>query len=201
MTHKDLRNLNGDLLCSLAIVTTGKDPLENDILSLGLIPLNSEITASTKYLPQAVEIRPRFPENGKSPNGARSIKDFLKFGIDHFDAAERLLRLFSSGLDLQEGKRIQPIVHDWGSMRPHLEELFGPLNFEYYFSDRVRDIKTIALAINDRAAFRAKAFPFPKVKLSYLLSQLNIPHALKVDGLSRALYTAEVYKRIMSLDI
>ena len=57
----------------------------------------------------------------------------------------------------------------------------------------------LAIAINDKAAFRGEAIPFNRVGLGSLCNKFNIVNANAHDALADALAEAEVYRALLQL--
>lgn len=194
--HLDFKHLNSDLLCSVAILTTGSDPEQHDMLSLAIIPLDVHLKPSKEYRFLYARLKPRFG-TGTPPRGLHEgIQHYQLFGQDWWDAAKRFDQWIER-LELKHNKRIQPLGHQYQTVRPWLIEWLGRATYEQSFSEQVRDITTAALAKNDACAWRAEPCPFPKHHLSYYRSQLNQPAIPLVDSLEYAKAYPEVYGEIL----
>ena len=71
--------------------------------------------------------------------------------------------------------------------------------FEDIWYSHARDGMLLAIAINDKAAFRGEAIPFNRVGLGSLCNKFNIVNANAHDALADALAEAEVYRALLQL--
>lgn len=199
--HKDFVHLNGDLLCAIDVRTSGPDPQEHDILDICILPLTSNLTFSRVYLPYMMQIKPRYVEFVDKRHTSRTCKEplshYINQGLSYYQSAT----LFDEWFDrfqLKEGKRIQPLVYDTRIL-PFIREWLGPNNFADRFSEKVRSVESVALFINDKAAFKATPYPLPKTTLSYLCNKLSVERDNLKDTLDTAKVLGLVYKEMMKL--
>lgn len=197
-------HLNGNLLCAIDIETTGLDPDKHEIYEISIIPLNGQYDVNPKYMPFDILLKPEKTDNidwegmRKTGNADRVVESRLK-GFDQFDAADALVD-WKDRLKLPEKKRIVPLAHNWGGLdKAFILKWLGPLTFDQVFHFHYRDTMATALFLNDRADLSNEQIPFPKVNLTYLISQLK----LDVQGRSHcaaddAMNTARVYKQLLT---
>ena len=193
-------NLNGHLLCAIDTETTGFDPKKHEIIEVAIVPLNSDCRPMEGVLPLHLYLRPDKVENIE-PDALTTTKlklaDVLKRGIDPFKAADIFEEWFER-LGLPEGKKIEPLGHNYGFDKAFLKAWLGDLSYEHFFHFMDRDTMTSALFQNDHAIFHAERCPFPKVNLIYLCSQLDVKHTKAHTALNDALVTAECYRRMLT---
>jgi len=193
-------HLNGNILCAVDVETTGRDPEKHDIIQIAVLPLDSQIKPRKDILPFYMEIAPRRPENAElSAGGVNKLQlaKIINEGMDSYRAADLLEEWFLK-LKLPENKRISPLAQNWCFDRGFLIQWLGPRMFEFIFDGRYRDTMTAALYCNDKADFMGEAFPYPKVNLEYLSSQLKVENIKAHDALSDCVTTAEVYRRMLT---
>ncbi len=164
-----MKHLNSNLLCAVAIKTTGPDPKKHELLEIAIIVLSPDCKVSKKHMPFNILFRPE-----KIQRAAYSLKNELVtkcmgHGVDLYDAAEMLDDWFEK-LELRRGKQIMVLNHSWAKNRGFIEDWIQPTSFEKMFSKEYRDPQSIGLYINDRCDFRNEPCTFPKVKLSYMCS-------------------------------
>lgn len=199
-----MKHLNGNLICSIDIETTGLNAFEHEIYQLAVVPLDNMLNPHPRYLPFLVNMKPDKVETidwdgVKKVGGTNRLKEALKTGIDKFKCADYLVEWFDA-LKLPEFKKICPLAQNWAGIdKAFIQEWLGQQTFDMLFSPWYRDTMSAALFLNDRADILNERVPFPKVNLSYLCSQLNVPHVRAHDATADALVTAEVYKKLIRL--
>ena len=91
------------------------------------------------------------------------------------------------------------MAQNWAGIdNAFIKEWVGPLGMNYIFSHQVRDTRTAALFINDRAAWMGHRIPFPKTDLTYLANVLGIEHRGAHRAANDALVTSQVYQKLMT---
>lgn len=215
MSRRLLSHLNSNIICAVSIKTTGYTPFYHDLVSIAIVPLNGVFGINKDYIPFCLDIVPNRPENidwdlknaitmeSNSVNKNIDTEDIITSrsrlskiaadGMDSFKAAE-LLEAWFEKLNLKEKKKIVPLAYNWKFSAPFiLDWLAGPLNFDYFFDSRYRDIATIACFLNDYEDWRNRPVPFPKVTKKYLCSQLKIEHDHRDDCVADCLIIREIY--------
>ena len=194
-------HLNGNLMCAVDVETTGLDPNVNEIVQICVLPLNAHCQPDTKVQPFDILIKPEnidgIDKNLKGVFRERIIKA-INTGIPAYDAADLLNDWFEK-LHLAERKRVSPLGHNWPFDRSFLIKWLGPQNYEYIFDGRYRDTQAVALFLNDRAWMNVEQYPYPKVTLRYISTQLRIDSAKDKfhDAMYDCIITAEIYRRMM----
>lgn len=192
---------NGHLLCSIDLETTGLDFSKHDIVSIAIVPLNSQlfVLKHKRIKPFVMTLQPRRPENIDYvgiPYSRAKLAEMINTGIDSWRASDYFGEWFSK-LELAPRKRIMPLGINWTFDRSFLIEWLGRLEFEHIFDGRYRDLMCTALFCNDVADMAVEQTPYPKVNLRYLASTLKVEHYNQHDALSDAVVTAECYRRMI----
>ena len=102
-------------------------------------------------------------------------------------------------LDLPFKKSLVPMAHNWAFEASFLKEWMGIPLFEEIWYSHARDGMLLAIAINDKAAFRGEPIPFNRVGLGSLCRKFNIVNANAHDALADALAEAEVYRALLQM--
>ena len=116
--------------------------------------------------------------------------------MDKYEAADLFVEWFYK-LKLAENKRIMPLAHNWTFDSSFIKKWLGPKTYGFHIDGRYRDSMSIAQYINDKADHKNERIPFPKVNLSYIASQLKIPHESAHTALGDCVVTGEVYRELV----
>lgn len=195
----NLVHLNGSVMCAIDCETTGTDPMKHDIIEISIVPLDSNLKPIQTIMPFCMLLQPGRPQNIKQSATrihGHTRAELERDGIEPMKAADLFDEWFER-LKLPFGKRIVPLAHNWPFDRSFIKQWLGEEHFNQYFSALYRDTMVAAQYFNDRAAFHAEKVPFNKVNLSYLASELEIPHERAHSALADCLVTAQVYKKLM----
>lgn len=202
-TTAGMKNLNGDILCAIDVETTGFVPGYNDIWQIAILPLGPDIQSNKKLMPFYMDIALKRPET-VNPKAVKLTRiDFarrMQRAQDAFIVADQLDEWFER-LHLPAYKKICPLAQNWPFDREFVKEWLGDETFFQLFSPRYRDTMSTALFMNDCAEFSGDIFPYPKVNLPYLGSQLKVANAKAHDALQDCLQTAEIYRRMVMANI
>jgi len=196
-----MQHLNGHLLCAIDCETTGLIAGFHDIIQICFLPLDSRCDPSTEYLPFDLKLIPRRKEN-IDPKALRinrsHISDILLSGVDPDIGADLFDDWFDS-LKLPEGKRIMPLAHNWPFDSAFIIDWMGWLNFNFRIDGRFRDTMAIASYYNDVADIYNEQYPYPKVTLRYIASQMEIlvDESRTHDAIYDCVLTAEIYKKLL----
>jgi DNA polymerase III epsilon subunit-like protein len=197
--NMNLIHLNGNIMCAVDVETTGLDVQQHDIVEICVLPLNANLDPIQTKFPFDMLLQPGRPQN-IDPRATRTHKhklvELMTSGIEQFKAADLFDEWFEK-LDLPFGKKIVPLAHNWPFDHGFIQAWLGIEHFNHYFSPLYRDTMAAAQYFNDRATFHANEIPFNKVTLSYLASQLYVPHEHSHNALNDCLTTAAVYKKLM----
>jgi DNA polymerase III epsilon subunit-like protein len=184
-------------MCVIDTETTGLDDAVHEIIEVCVMPLDTNI--KPVGLPFHMFLLPTHIETSDSPaleKNKTTKHQIMSRGVDSMKAADAFHDWFMK-LGLPEGKKIEPLGHNLGFDLGFIQKWLGFANFSYYFNYHKRDTAAIALYLNDRADLRAERYPFPKVNLSYLCSQLNVINLAPHTALGDCLATAEVYRKLL----
>jgi len=199
MSERSLIHLNGNLLCSIDVETTGLIPGFHDIIEVAILPLNSDFTPRKDILPFNVLIKPKRLDNIDPKAMSVNKLDLLQImreGFDPYFAAE-LFDKWVEKLKLPLGKQIAPLAQNWPFDREFISDWLGKEGFNLSFFYGVRDLKVAANFINDCFDFRAEPPPFPKQNLSFLCNLLGVQNSRAHRALEDAAATAECYKKLV----
>jgi DNA polymerase III epsilon subunit-like protein len=172
-----MKHLNRNLLCALAIRTTGSDAQKHKLLEIAIIPLTPTCDINKDVLPFNILFR---PDDKTLTRAEYSIDNELTskcmgMGIEEFEAGELFDKWFEK-LGLPLGKKIMPLAHNWAAKRDFIKEWLQPTGFNLAFSEHYRDPQAIGLFINDSMDIRNELCPFPKVKLSYMAAMQKVEY-------------------------
>lgn len=168
-------HLNSNLLCAVAIQTTGPDAQKHELLEIAVIPLNEKCEIKKKGLPFNVMIKPEYPQRAEYNIPNDYLMHVCKVGFDKYDAADLFEKWFYK-LELKDNKRIMVLAHDWAFKRDFIKEWLQPTAFSTCFDTRYRDTQAIGLFYNDYFDRLAEPCPFPKVALSYMSAMRRIDY-------------------------
>ena len=198
---------NGNQLCAVDTETTGLDPFTHEILTLAIIPLDSNIEPRTDVTPFHILMKPDFPAK-VDPEALKvnklTMEEIMEKGFDK-DTAMTLLEDWISKLGLPvtgtgRPKRMIPLGQNFAGFDKHfLIGWLGYLQYNEWFDYHMPDTMNVAAFLNDRAALRAEKVPFAKINLTYLASTLKVPHDRAHDALQDALTAARVYKAMLKM--
>lgn len=200
-TYPGLLHLNGNLLVSVDLETTGLRPGYHEIAQIACVPLDSELKPSTILRPFYTDIKPNFPERAeKQAQFKHNIPmDQLLLHAPDQDKVKDLFVEWFQSLDLPFKKSLVPMAHNWAFESAWLKEWLGITLFDETWFSHARDGMLLAIAINDRAAMRGEAIPFNRVGLGSLCRKFNIVNINAHDALADALAEAEVYRALLQM--
>jgi DNA polymerase III epsilon subunit-like protein len=199
-------HLNSSVVCVIDCETTGLNPSVHDIWSLTIIALDNHFRPDPRFLPFDILIKPARPENYDRHNKFLDHAGIQKATLEGFDftRAVDLFERWYDQLQLKDSKNIVPLGHNYTFDKGFLQQLFGPLNYDYYFHYHYRDSMVTALYINDRFNMTSmkvsgQSYPYPKVNLKYLATTLGVPLEHAHTSMDDAICTAECYRRLIML--
>jgi DNA polymerase III epsilon subunit-like protein len=200
--HSQAVHHNGNILCAIDTETTGLKPGYHEIWQVAVVPLKSDLTVNTSILPFYTEIVPNHPERIE-PDARKVCKlddarleRLIREGIDCWRAADLLDEWFQR-LNLGFRKQIIPLAHNWPHDAAFLLDWLGHASFNAFFFGH-RDTLAVANMLNDIADMNNEPWPFPKVGLKYLCSQMKVENTNPHDALGDAVATAECYRRLVT---
>lgn len=192
-------HLNGHILCSIDLETTGLDPSTDEIIQIAIVPLNAELRPWKEKTPFLHYMAPKNPEL-IDPKKASVSKDKLSecmiYGLCP-DRVADLLAAWYAKLELPEKKRICPLGQNYAFDMQFLINWLGKLHYESMFDGRYRDTMCAALFSNERADFKGEPVPYPHQSLAHLCKYLKVENINPHDAYSDAVATAEVYRQLV----
>jgi DNA polymerase III epsilon subunit-like protein len=194
-------HLNGNLIVAIDTETTGLDRDKHEIIEIAALPLNSQLEPHKGILPFEMTMKPMkniedIDMKALGVNRQRLTK-IMTNSLTPDRVADLFIRWYEK-LNLGSNRRLSPLAHNWVFDCPFIRDWLGPATFDLIFDGRFRDVMSTANFINDRAEFMgAIRIPYPKVKLTYLASQMNIDHSDAHNALPDCRITAAVYKRLV----
>lgn len=197
--HNAPVHLNGDIFCAVDTETTGPDPQLHSIIEICILPLNGDYSMNKTVLPFNTLMQPiqgKLIEHEALAKNKIDLASVYLNSLDAYKVADLLVEWFER-LQMNVGKRIVPIAHNWPFDRAFLIEWLGIKTFELLFSFNYRDSMALAGSINDRADMNNQKIPFPKYGLSYLAKQFNIENPDPHRALGDCYTTAAVYKQLL----
>lgn len=202
-----LQHLNGNLLCSVDIETTGLRSDWHELIQLGILPLNGDLKPMLE--PFDITVLPEHPER-ISPQAMKVNRIKLnEITLDRWDGQAIFEDWFDKTVTANGFKKISMLGHNLNFDIPFIYQYFDynlenpeKANADIWFDTRnIRDSKRFAESLNDLAYFRGLDFPFPKTNLKYMCNRFGISTDKAHDALIDAYHTAEVYRNLMSLRI
>lgn len=192
---------NSNILCVIDIETSGTDPAKHDILQIAVLPLGPDLKPDTRLPFFNMDLQPikpkRFVEPGAMRTNGLDWDHLQQTALDPWKVSE-MFESWWQGLGLPLRKAIIPLAHNWPFECRFLHEWLGPVAMEDYFFG-YRDSMALANSINDMADMQNEPYPFPKVGLKYLCSQLKVENERAHDALSDCIATAEVYRKMVTM--
>ncbi len=202
MAIRSMIHLNGNIMAAVDVETTGLDPKKHDLIQVCVLPLDSDMQPNKEFTPFYIDLRPERVENidyqAMEITKVRLNKLILT-GLDPFQAVDLFYAWFKK-LPLGVNKRISSLAHNWPFDRGFLIEWLGISMFEEIFDGRFRDTMAATLYCNDRAAFNAERYPYPKHGLKYIATTLGVEYddATAHDAMNDCIVTAKVYRSMIS---
>jgi len=201
--YSGLVHLNGNLMAAVDLETTGLRAGYHEPIQIAVVPLNSDFKPLEDVRGFYYNIKPLYPERAESQATSTHKLDINEL-ILHAPEPDRvadLLREWFFKLDLPVTKNLVPLAHNWPFEASFLRAWLGPEMTAELFHGHARDGMALALAINDRAAFKGEPVPFSRVGLSALCKTFNVTNANAHDAMCDALAEAEVYRAMMQYDL
>jgi DNA polymerase III epsilon subunit-like protein len=192
-------NLNGNMLASIDVETTGLLAGVHEIVQIGLVPLDGDLNPCENHRPFYHHICPQYPENAQKAafniNGL-DLDWLINNGLDPWRAAD-LFDDYFQALELPFGKRIVPLAHNWAFERAFLLNWLGPETFDQFFFIHPRDTQIFGACINDAAVYHGKKIPFNELSLTYMCRKFGIHNERSHDALADSLAGAKLYQELI----
>ena len=181
------KTLNGNMMCSVALRTTGNDPDKDEIYHICILPLD------LNYSPMYGQIFDRFVRVRLENMKKVQEKDRVfakKHSVvwDQFD--EWCEKTIKKG-------QIIPIVYDWPLVSRFLKNFISEPGFKIAFCDKPRDLKVIGGYLNDLHEVEGLQLPFSKTTMRYILNNCDASLPLKYNAMQQAISMSKAYKRML----
>jgi hypothetical protein len=170
-----MKHLNSNILCVIAIKTTGSNAQKHELLEIAIIPLDFKCNISKDIMPYNVILKPENIDRAEYNLDNDLVLKCVEQGMDKYEAAD-LFEAWFAKLQLPPRKKIMVLTHNWAAKIDFIREWLQPTSFDMCFSHEYRDIQAVGLYLNDRDDVRNERYSFPKVKLSYMGAVLRVEY-------------------------
>ena len=194
-----MKHLNSNLLCAVAIKTTGSVAGIHKILEIAIIPLTKDCKVSREILPFNIlfkvdEIDIRRAEYNLDND---LVLKCMSSGFEYTDGADLLEKWFEK-LQLRFFKKIMILSHNWAFKRPFIENWLQPTGYNLFFHHEYRDPQAVGLFLNDRYDVKNEPYPFAKVKLSYMCATQKLEYESRLPTvIDECAATISLYKSLI----
>ena len=194
-------HLNGHVLASVDIETTGRLAGHHEIIQIAVVPLDSDIRPLRGVLPFYMNIAPEHPENAER-QAARvhglELDVLKKECVTQWKAADVFADWFDS-LNLPYGKRLIPLAHNWAFESAFLKNWLGLETMDLIWQGHPRDTMITAAILNDWYGYFEDSQLYKSLALTQLCKYFKIKQTGKAhDALNDALACAELYKVLLA---
>src|SRR3972149_11244301 len=117
-TYSSLVHLNGNLLASVGLETTGLQAGYHEPIQIAIVPLNSDIKP-LDVRPFYTTIRPNYPERQQTNAGyvhGLKLEDLVLHAPDAGRVQDLMVEWWEK-LDLPVGKTLVPLAHNWADRK------------------------------------------------------------------------------------
>lgn len=181
------KTLNGNVMCSVAIRTTGKDPKKDDIYQICILPLDRNYKPVIGAMfDKYIQVR---PENVSKIGIVENV--FAKKHSVVWDMIDEWAEH-----TMKKGQII-PLVYDWPSVQQFMTGFISEPGMEILVCDKARDLKAVALYLNDLHEADEKVVPFSKTTLRYILNNCECSLDPKYNAVEQAIKMAQAYKKML----
>lgn len=191
--------MNGNMLISVDVETTGLTPGYHEVVQVAIVPLDSDIQPSKEHKSFYINIAPEFPERAdKRATKVHGIDmdDLLVHGIDKWRAAD-MLEDWVESLNLPFSKRLVPLAHNYPFEKGFLYHWLGQDTYDGLFYIHPRDTQVVGSLCNDLASFWGKPIPFGSLSLTSMCKKFGIVNDNAHDALADALVCAKLYRELI----
>lgn len=196
-------HLNGNLLASVDVETTGREPGYHEIIQIGIQPLDSDCEPLVGVSPFYHTIKPEHPERAEPKATAvhkLDIDYLVLHSPDKWKVADWLDEWWGN-LDLPHRKTLVPLAQNWQYEAGFLKAWLGMESFNQFFWWAARDTMLTAIYLNDVYYRRGLALPFPSVGLEALCTKFGVINENHHDALADARAEAQVYKHLLEMEL
>lgn len=201
-TYSGLVHLNGNLLASIDLETTGLEAGYHEPIQIAVVPLNSDIRPLEGVRPFYTTIKPEHPERQRGAKHVHglALEDLVLHAPEQGKVQDLLVEWWEK-LDLPFGKTLVPLAHNWAFESKFLQAWLGLDLTQTLFHGHARDAMLYALALNDKSSFMGLAAPFNQVGLNSLCKHFNVHNPSPHDALCDALAEAECYRAMLTMEL
>jgi DNA polymerase III epsilon subunit-like protein len=195
-----LINLNGNMLASVDVETTGRLAGYHEIIQIAVVPLTSAIEPVPDRNPFYVNIAPEHPE--RCEKDAQTVHGLnISELVNNCPSPWKVADLFDEwvqSFDLPFNKKLVPLAHNWGFERGFLMHWLGIESFDALWFSHARDTMGSGIMINDAASYHGLDVPFPYLGLKSMCQKFGIVNPNPHDALADALTGAKLYKALLA---
>lgn len=140
-TYSGLVNLNGNLLASVDLETTGTRAGYHEPIQIAVVPLDSDIRPLEGVRPFYTTIKPLFPERQDRKAGyvhGISLEELVLHSPEAGKVADLLMEWWEK-LELPFGKTLVPLAHNWAFEAKFLQAWLGVDRASELFHGHARD--------------------------------------------------------------
>lgn len=198
-TFWGFQHLNANVLCSIGI-----DVLKpvNELFEIAIIPLDKFLEPHKELLLFNMRMKPYTLVGdidwSKSRPSKSTVASTLLTGFDK-DKVIDLFEDWFDKMDLNRGKQIIPLAHNYVKIKPVLVDWLGPKLYEKIFREDYRDTLVTTHFLNDKEDCRGQQPFFSKQDYRWIAKQLHV-EILERGGsaMDEALAIAKIYRRLIS---
>lgn len=194
---KYARHMQGNLLCAVDVETTGFTPGFHDVIQVAVLPLDADMRPITTITPVNWKLQQKHGNVDPKAFGVHGFNeaDIRLNGIEPYQAADIFVEWFYK-LGLGIDRRLIPLGHNYSFDRLFMIDWLGQETYDLCFHYHFRDSMIAMEYLNDRAGIQRNEYPFSKMSLTHLCSELGVVNERAHDALSDCVATAECYRRL-----
>ena len=126
-TYPGLVHINGNLLVSVDLETTGRRPGYHEIIQIACVPLGPDLKPAPGLLPFYTEVKPNYPEREEQQAKFKHnipMEQLLLHAPDQDKVHDLFVEWFER-LDLPFKKSLVPMAHNWAFESSFLKAWLG----------------------------------------------------------------------------
>lgn len=200
-----MQHWNGHVTCAIDIETTGLDPDFHEILSIAILPLDSNYEIRRDVFPFEMTLRPEHPERADpkalAVNGFK-MQDVLANGIDKIHAIDLLLAWIEK-LNIgysRSGRmrcKIRPLGHNYAFDRSFIKKWLGSEEYDNQFDYHYTDSMIAGEFINDCYSMKGEDVPFMQTSLNHMCKRFHISNEGAHNALKDCIRCTALYRAIL----
>lgn len=200
-----MQHWNSSYLTSVAIKTTGPDPLIHEIYQIALIPLNSDLTLKREKMPFFIDIsidniQDIHPSVYRGSKKAAILKA-IEHGHDQFTALD-LLEKWIARLEMKPTKygsprQLIPLAFNYPTIYAFLHRWLTPEVYRIWFHWQFRDVLATSGFFNDLKGAKAEYVKFNKIDFKWICSCVGVSLSSRPSALEIAKAQAESYRKLV----